>query len=187
MTQGLPRAAEIGGGWQMELLVAIGHIAVAFIVQMILGFAILFVTSWEKKKNGARALQEAAVTLGVPVADLDSPELWLRVVKYSADRYSNELLRNRLSDFCGVIRTVWDWLGALIQGGILLGVLWYTFTDSRDSAIYAWTILPVMIFFWVAPVAFSFVCRVLTGRYPSEARLARKVLAENMTTTQAVA
>lgn len=40
-----------------------------------------------------------------------------------------------------------------------------------------WLVLAVAVFFWLASVAFSPVCVVLTGRYPGEAKAARKVIA----------
>ena len=35
----------------------------------------------------------------------------------------------------------------------------------------------VALFFWLASVAFSFACLLLTGRYPGEAKMARKSIA----------
>jgi hypothetical protein len=77
-----------------------------------------------------------------------------------------------------VIRTVWGWLGLLLQIAVLLGVIWYTFTESAETAVYAWFIVAISLFFWTASVVFSLVCRLLTGRYPGEAKQARKSVAE---------
>jgi hypothetical protein len=38
-------------------------------------------------------------------------------------------------------------------------------------------VLAVSIFFWLASVAFAFTCLLLTGRYPGEAKTARKSIA----------
>ena len=101
-----------------------------------------------------------------------------KIVQLSSERYSSELLRNRLSDLCGVVRTAWDWLSWVVQILVLVGVTWYTFTDSRDTAVYAWAVIPLIAFFWVVSMVFSLACKVLTGRYPGQAKAARKSLAE---------
>ena len=51
------------------------------------------------------------------------------------------------------------------------------YSDGAASAVYMWTVLGAAIFFWLASVAFSFACLLLTGRYPGEAKMARKKLA----------
>jgi len=54
---------------------------------------------------------------------------------------------------------------------------WAMYTSGSENAVYMWSVLAVAIFFWLAAVAFSFTCLLLTGRYPGEARLARKSIA----------
>jgi hypothetical protein len=48
---------------------------------------------------------------------------------------------------------------------------------GSQSAVAMWSVLAVAIFFWLASVAFSFACLLLTGRYPGEAKMARKSIA----------
>lgn len=165
----------------MTVLVAIGHILGSFLVTAVLGAIVHAVAEWEVERNRKQLRQEAAITLGVAEEDLDNEELIPRVVQLSSERFSNELLRNRLSDFCGSIRAAWGWLGFLSQGAAFLAVIWYTVTDSLGVAVNAWFIVALWFFFWITSVAFSLACRLLTGRYPGQAKLARKALAEFLT------
>src|SRR5262249_26064052 len=120
---------------------------------------------------------ELALKLRVPVTELEKEELIPKIVEVQAERFSNDLLRNRLSDFCGVIRTIWGWLGSLLQIGVLLAVIWYTFSD-RSAAVFAWSIVGIGLFFSITAILFSFLCLLLTGRYPGQAKAARKAVSE---------
>lgn len=66
----------------------------------------------------------------------------------------------------------------LIQVGVLLGVLWYTFTDDLSNGVHAWWIIVIAFFFSVSSVLFALICKLLFGRFPGQARQARKMLAE---------
>lgn len=162
----------------MELLIAIAHIVGSILAVLVLGFFIMLIASWETDRNRKQALEETSIRLGVAVEDLDNEELTPKILQLSSERFSSELLRNRISDLLGVIRTMWGWLGSLLQVAVLLGVVWYTITDSLETAIYAWFIVGISLFFWIASVFFSLVCRLLTGRYPGEASQARKAVAQ---------
>lgn len=59
----------------------------------------------------------------------------------------------------------------------MAGVSWSMYTEGAQSAVVMWSVLAVAIFFWIASVAFSFACLLLTGRYPGEAKMARKSIA----------
>src|SRR5262245_51192251 len=162
----------------MELLVAIGHIGGSILAVFVLGIMVMLIASWETERNRKQVLEETAIKLGVTVDDLDSEELAPKLLQLSSDRFSSELLRNRLSDLCGAIRTMWGWLGSLLEVAVLIGVIWYTFTESKETAVYAWFIVAISLFFWIASVVFSLICRLLTGRYPGQAKQARRSLAE---------
>lgn len=51
------------------------------------------------------------------------------------------------------------------------------YPSGAENAVYMWSALAVAVFFWVVSVAFSFACLLLTGRYPGEAKMARKTIA----------
>ena len=162
----------------MEILIAIAHILGSIIALLIFGFVALLLAAWEADRIQKQVAAEASVALGVKVEDLDSEALAPKVLQLSAEKFSTELFRNRISDFCGLIQTMWGWLGNLTQVLVLLGVVWYTITDSTENAVYAWFIVGLAIVFWLASVIFSLTCKLLTGRYPGQAKGARKVAAE---------
>jgi len=125
-----------------------------------------------------RRLQDASIALGVPAASLETDDsLVPRLIQYSSQRFSNELLRNRLSDLCGVLRSAWGWLSNLLQVGVVVYVGWAMFAEGAQNAAYMWLVFAVAMFFWLASVAFSLTCLLLTGRYPGEAKAARKAIA----------
>lgn len=162
----------------MDVLVAVGHIGGSIIAVVALEIGLLLFGGWETQRNQRKALENAALALGVTVEELDKEEFRPRLIEFSSARHSTELLRNRVSDLCGALRTVWGWLGSLLQIAILVGVVWYTLTDSLGTAIYAWWIVAVRLFVWLSGAAFSLICKFLTGRYPGEAKQARKALAQ---------
>lgn len=162
----------------MEILIAIAHILGSIIALLIFGFVVVLIAGWEQNKIQKQVSEETSVTLGVTVEELDSEELAPKILKLSSEKFSSELFRNRISDLCGLIRTMWGWLGNIIQVIVLLSVIWFTITDSTENAIYAWSVLGIAIVFWLVSVSFSLVCKLLTGRYPGQAKAARKVAAE---------
>lgn len=162
----------------MDVLIAIAHIGGSIVALVVFGIVVLLIGAWEMQRNQRHALEDASIQLGVAVEELDNEEFAPKLIQLSSSRYSRELLRNRLSDLCGALRTVWGWLGLLLQCAILIAVVWYTFTDSLGTAVHAWWIVAVAVVFWMTAVVFALVCRLFTGRYPGEAKQARKSLAK---------
>ncbi|WP_460155931.1 hypothetical protein [Pseudomonas sp. S2_H10] len=160
------------------MLIAILHIVGAVLGTIAFGVIVLFISSWEINRNKRAFLQDLAITLGVAVEDLSDENLSPRIVALTSERYSNDRFSNRLSDLCGVVRAAWDWLGWLLQVGTFVGVVWFTFTESLTNAVNAWSIVAIGVFFWIAGVLFSQACRLLTGRYPGQAKKARKGMAD---------
>lgn len=162
----------------MDILIAIAHILGSIITLLVFGFVVLLIGGWETGKIQKQAAEEASVTLGVSVNDLDKEENAPKLLKLSSEKFSSELFKNRISDFFGLIRTAWGWLSNIVQAVVLIAVIWYTFTDSTDNAVYAWFILGISVFSWLVSVIFSLTCKLLTGRYPGQAKAARKASAE---------
>lgn len=157
---------------------AVVHVIGALGGSCAFGILVLLIAVWEQERVEKRRWQDASIALGAPVAALETDvSLIPRLLDYSSQRYSGELLRNRFSDLCGILRTGWGWLGTLIQAGIVVGVGWAMYTSGAENAVYMWSVLAVAVFFWLVAVAFSFACLLLTGRYPGEAKAARKSLA----------
>jgi hypothetical protein len=162
----------------MNLLTAVAHILGAVIALFAFGAATFALAAWEAKRNQTAGAEEISIALGIPVARLEDPEHAQRIVQFSAARFSTDLFRNRLSDLCGVFQTVWGWMGALLQIGLLAGVIWYAIVDDATNAVHAWWTVAIAIFCWIASVAFSLLCKLLTGRFPGQAKQARKSLAK---------
>jgi hypothetical protein len=162
----------------MEILIAIAHVVGSIIAVTLLGIFVLFLGAWEVEQIQKRRLEELSVQLGVKVKDLGHKENLPKVLKISSARYSTELFRNRLSDLCDVIRTVWSWVAIIIQISVITGVIWYTVTEGYENAIFAWSIVGISVFFWIVGVVFAILCKLVTGRYPGEAKTARKAAAE---------
>lgn len=160
----------------MSFLIAITHLVGAIVVVALLGLIVQIGANWESKRSEKRLLADLSLELGIPVSDLDLEDPLPSVIELLSQRFSRDLFRNRLSDFCGLVRTGWLWIGSLAQLGVLLVVVWYTFTDDLGNAVYVWWVLAIQIFFVIGSVAFSEACRFITGRYPGQAESGRKVL-----------
>ncbi|MGE8184056.1 MULTISPECIES: hypothetical protein [unclassified Pseudomonas] len=160
------------------MLIAILHIAGAIFGTIALGVIVFLISSWEIERNNRAVMQDLSIRLGVAVEDLSDEKLSPRIVELTSERFSNDRFSNRFSDLCGAVRTVWDWLGSLLQIGTLVGVVWMTVTESLTNAVHAWWIVAIGVFFWIAGVLFALLCRLLTGRYPGQAKKARKGMAE---------
>jgi len=160
----------------MSFLIAFAHLIGAILVVGLLGMAVQIGANWESKRSEKRLLADLSLELGIPISDLDLEDPLPSVIELLSQRFSRDLFRNRFSDFCGLVRTGWLWIGALAQLGFGLGVVWYTFTDDLGNAVYIWWILAIKIFFVIGGVAFSEACRFITGRYPGQAESGRKIL-----------
>jgi hypothetical protein len=169
------------------VIIAIAHIGGSILAIFLITLIFSFVLLWETERNRKQLLEDIAAKHSVTVDDLNNEELTPNVLQFSSERYSSELLKNRLSDLCGVVRTIWGWFGALLQIAFLVGIGWVAFTEDLDKAVFAWFVVGIMLFFAFVSIAFSFVCRLLTGRYPGEAKQSRKANAEFLKARRAAA
>lgn len=161
--------------------IAVLHVVGALGLTTAFGLLTIAIGAWEEERVRKRRLQDAAIALGVPVAAVENDtSLIPDLIQYASRRSSDELLRNRLSDLSGLVRTGWGWLGALLQVAIVGGVCWLMYTEGSQGAPAMWLVLLAAIFFWLTSVAFSFICLLLTGRYPGEAKSARKAIAASI-------
>lgn len=162
----------------MTVIIAVAHVLGAIIAGAAFGVAILALSEWELNRNEKVDAEEISIALGIPVESLDNTEHVNKVIRFAAAKFSSDLFRNRLSDLCGWIQIGWLWVGMLLQTGVLIGVIWYSFTGSAQNAVHAWWVVGIAIFFCITSVAFGFVCKLVTGRFPGQARKARKHLAK---------
>ncbi|MGL6246236.1 hypothetical protein [Pseudomonas sp.] len=164
------------------MLTAIAHIVGTMLATVALGVIALLIDTWHRERFSKSTLQEIATRLGIPVDELNDEKHASKAVEFMSERFSNDRFSNRLSDLCGWLQATWGWLGALLQLGLLIGVIWLTVTDSLENAIYAWGVVAEGLFFGVTGALFAFFCRLFTGRYPGQARQVRKGLAELLNT-----
>ena len=162
----------------MLLLIAIGHILGSIVVMVLLWLFVMQITAWEVQRTKKRKSEEIALSLGITIDELNDEAIAPRIFQYASERYSNELLRNRLSDFVGTIIAAWGWLGFIAQLCTLAGVIWNSINNGADNAVFAWSVVGIGVIFMLTSVFVSLGCRLLTGRYPCEAKQTRKALVE---------
>jgi hypothetical protein len=162
----------------MDIIIAIAHILGSIIVVILFSVFIMYIGSIQVDKYKRQLEMEASISLGIRIEDLNKDENSAKVLGLSAKKFASDLFQNRLSDLCGVITTLWGWFGNLVQISVFIGACWYTFSENLDNAIYSWSLVVVSVLLWVIHMAFSLLCRLFTGRYPGEAKEARKGLAE---------
>ncbi|MCJ8352386.1 hypothetical protein [Moritella sp.] len=158
----------------MDIVIAIAHIAGSIVVLIIFSTLVMYMASIEAEKIQKQASAEVSVALGIPVEKLESEAYAKKILEYSHHKFSSDLFQNRLSDLCGSIRTLWDWLSTIAQLLILAVVCWYTVTDNLDNAIYSWWLVGAGIAFWLISYVFSLTCNLFTGRYPGQAKRTRE-------------
>lgn len=171
----------------MELSVALAHIVGSLIGSIYVTVMAISVGSWEQERYKKRSIEELSLRLGVSPDSLDDEELSERVFEVISEKFSSDLLRNRISDLLGFVATLWGWVGSLLQLGFLVWVAWITFTEDMKNGIYSWSIVGIGLFFWISTSIFSLLCMFLTGRYPGQAKQARKSLVEYLKSRTAIA
>lgn len=168
----------------MDIVLAFGHVLGAIVAVVAFGFGVALLGAWELQRNQKAATEELSISLGIPAERLDAPENFNRLVQFAAARFSSDRFQNRVSDFCWWVQAAWNLLSSLLQIGVLLGVIWYSFTDGPSNAVYAWWVVAIAVAFWVVSVAFAFACKLLTGRFPGQAKQVRKTFAKLMQENQ---
>ncbi|WP_133501988.1 hypothetical protein [Cognatilysobacter terrigena] len=161
-------------------MIAAIHLVGALLSMLLLSTGLHFLGAWIDRRNAARILQDASVHLGRPLAELEAPEFRPEVLRYFAAKYSDDLLSNRLSDFLGLLLAVFNWLVLLIQIAVFGAVAWFSYTEDQANAVYAWLLLVIALLAFAIGLCVIALCKLLTGRFPGQARNARKALAESI-------
>jgi hypothetical protein len=157
------------------MLIAVAHIAGAMVLLFLLYSIRDFLNSSLRTSRGNKAMSELAMSLGVKEMELINADLRPRVLQYLADKYSSDRFCNRFSDLLGVIVSLSFALSCLVQFGCFVGAIWnVVYYKSADYAPVAWMsgFVLILIAVWIGVL--SFACRLLTGRYPGEARSYRE-------------
>jgi formylglycine-generating enzyme required for sulfatase activity len=117
--------------------------------------------------------RDMAQALGIPLVEFDDAKHHAQVARLVNERFSSELLRNRLSDLCGLLLRGWWWTGAVIQLGIFITVCWLFFDEGSSVAIVIWGLPATAFSFLLVRHSAWLLCKLLTGRFPGEARARR--------------
>lgn len=163
-----------------EVIVAIAHIFGSVAIYFILGFIWMLIGSVEGEVNRERFDQELSIKLNIPIQDLYNESIlknYENVLKILDEKYSTELFKNRISDFFGMIRTIWQWLGSIVVIIVFVGVCFKTIMGDISTAPFSWWIVGIYLFFSITSFVFSYICKLLTGRFPGESKAQRKHLA----------
>lgn len=156
------------------MLIAIGHIVGAFFVTVLIMLGIAMFSDWDQDRRERLRNEELASRLGVSVGRVYTDEIRPKLIEILSQRYSSDLFSNRLSDIASVLILACAGFGLLLTIGIGLFVLWRTVFENRGEAGLIWTVPALIFFFSLAFFIVEYVCRLLTGRYPGEAKCERK-------------
>lgn len=162
----------------MENFIAVGHVLGAVASIFILQVISMLIFTWMLGRSEVRALDEMSILLGKRVNDINNEDIEIEDVQKIGELYSGELLKNRVSDFCGIISTVWSWLGATIQLILMGFVLWLMLGAGIDQAKLAWFVVSVAVFFYIINLVFSVLCNLFFGRHPGEAKRVMAVISD---------
>lgn len=160
----------------MDIIFAFGHITGAFVVLSLFEIGTLLLANYQMQKGQKQVLLEISSTLGVTIEDLNNKELAPKITAFFLQKFNNDHFGNRLSDLLGHLLTIWKVLGAFIQWGFLIYVVWQTVINSYSFAVYAWFVIPIAVFIWIVSYFFSVLCWLITGRYPGQAKAVRKAV-----------
>ena len=125
-------------------------------------------TMWNRSIMAVAA--EQAAQLGVPVDDISDDD----AMKFALERFSSELFRNRLADFIGILNSIWGWVWVIVEIAVFLGVAYNAITNDLSNAVFVWFIVGIWFISAVGSLLILVICKLLTGRYPNEPKLARK-------------
>lgn len=167
------------------MFIAVAHIGGSIIAILMLGVVALLIGAWHQKRIGNVEMQHIASRIGVTVDDVNDEKHMPQFIDFMSERFSIDHFSNRFSDLCWWVLGAWNWLGLLLQIGLLGWVIWLTYSESAENAIYAWGVVAEALFFWIVGWMFSLLCRLLTGRYPGQAKGVRKGLSEMLETRKA--
>jgi hypothetical protein len=169
------------------VMLATFHILGALFASLVLVALSVWIKAWDQERIKKRRLKDVSLALGVPLADLDNEDLIPKMLQYSSQRFSGELLKNRVADLCGLLCLVWVWFGSFVQLAIIVMVAWQMYETGPEAAVFMWAVVAAGLFFWTSSLLLSLSCLLVTGRYPSEPRLARKSISEFIEERGAVA
>lgn len=159
------------------MVFALVHIVGALALAGCLYYSTLILGSKWAERVERRTYDDFSIALGVPVSALKRGKHAAEFVGHLSERYSNDLLSNRLSDLWDTALLVYDLLCHLVLVVAAGALLWAIAVDGREWAKGMWAVPAVFVAFKCLEAVMTAMCMALTGRYPGEAKLWRKALA----------
>lgn len=159
---------------------AVVHIVAALALTGGLIYATLILSRTWGERADRQIHEQISIALGIPVSTLRRGEPTPEFIGHLSGRYSNDLLRNRLSDLWDTTLLVWDLLAHLMLIAVAGFFLWAVAADGREWAKGMWFVPAVFVACKCVEAAMNLMCLALTGRYPGEAKRWRKALAETI-------
>tara|TARA_R110001583_G_scaffold49116_1_gene153861 strand:- start:33065 stop:33565 length:501 start_codon:yes stop_codon:yes gene_type:complete len=159
------------------LLHIFGTIVTLFFIFLISGF--LFQVKWGYKRLD-EILELAAIEKGIRTEDMFKKEHNSEMCGYLYEKYSSDRFVNRLSDMFRPILLTIDYIGYIVQCGVVVMITWIAFTDGLEIAKLAWLAVPIALFFIIIHRAIFWMCYLLTGRSAGEAKSMRKLVSEQI-------
>lgn len=160
----------------MESTIAIGHIAGSVVTLVLMDLLFARAAAWVNGRVEKRSTRQLAFALAVSIDALQREEMAEPILQHRLKVYSDRLLRNRVSDLCGVLNSIWSCIGCATLGVIFFTVLFNAIAGNFEVAGKAWWMIPAQLFFWSVGIVLALGCRQITGRYPGEARQWRRSL-----------
>ncbi|QJT80874.1 hypothetical protein [Kosakonia sp. MUSA4] len=147
-------------------LTSLGVYAVLFAIQF--GYGVYETSTQERR--GISVLRAA----GIDPKDNEAVRAFL-IKRVDPDRFGN-----RLADFIGYIWNVITWISSIVVGLVFLYQIYNVFISGDSSSDIAFIGCAVWsVFMFMVGIVVNLLCKLLTGRYPSEPKKIRKRFIEN--------
>ena len=156
---------------------ALAHITGSVVFWLILDAFEMMFQDWVGQYLKKCRLRNWALDIGVSCEQLTQDNsLNAAVNKYLQKTYASDVVSNKFSDFAAFVVSALYYLSLFVSAVYLCWVVGLIIFDGGKSAPLAWISLIFKLLFFIASVIFSFMCMLMTGRYPGEASAIRQSL-----------
>lgn len=146
-------------------LVALAVYAVLYALQ----FGCAYYETSTQERRGLSILRAAGI----------APEDTVAVKAFLVKRIDPDRFGNRLADFIGIIWTALSWVSGIVVGLIFCYQIYNVFISGDSSSDIFFVGCAIWsVFMFILSFVVSAICKLLTGRYPSEPRNSRKRFTE---------
>lgn len=152
----------------------IGGLAVIFAVGLI-GH---FIGLRSGAKIQSKLYEEIALSEGISVnklKSLDDEIASKMLVSHIKAKYSDDRVRNRISDMLHPIFKWWTILEELLAAGFFLWVIWITIFESLSDAVVVWFVIAVLLASRTIRAVLRGLAVLTLGSFPGEPKAYRKV------------